>query len=879
MLSANAGADALSGVLNTATQALSAIASGASDVLGGSIALNASFESSSAVIQAYTGSQEETERIMSMLKERASESVFSFDSMARAVQGLIPASKMAFVPVDELMTVAEQLGASNMAEGIDGAAFALREAVSGDFTSVIERFNLPRAAINSLKEQGVPALDIIRSVMGDLGISMDLVSAQANTFNGRSDRFRENLELIAADAAKPIFDALSEGLEDVIAYMADKQFLEFVQTIKDTVESVTSFVVGIRDLTLMVASSSDPLATFLDFIDLLIPGLGMFAGRGREISAQLRPLTTFIADNLVPILITLGGVIGGALIAAFIALVAPIAKVIAIGGAVVLAIGAIGIGIKTLVDKVTRDFPQVVTIISDIFADIEAIFRTVGAIIVALVEPVLRQIVEYWNEYGDEIIQVVTVLIGVLTLAFQTGMRVLRGVVELILALIKGDWSGAVDAIKRIVNALWTFLSTIFGGIVTFLLGIGRNIERAVKDAWTKAVDAAKGAITSVLTAVIDTWNNIKRWLTGNNGVIDAKKSADTLVTSFFNWLSSTGNGILRKIQDAFDGVKRWISSFRIDAGAIAKTIVASLLAALIGPAGLVAGAAVSAFTGLSTWLGSRRESASNTGGTIVDSLKGRLSSTTEGLTKAAGDAFSSLSTWLSARTESGAAAGASIVNSVKDRMEQAAGGLNDLVGQVFNALVTFLQNVIAGSSTLIDAAKSVGQVLVNAFRDALMSTSGSAPGLQTAVRTAFEAMRAYLAGTVRLSLQTTAQFVGESIMRSLVIGINANSNAVFQAITRPVIDALNRANRLRDPSAGLIGYLPTYRPLAPPPLPTAPGGLAQLNDTSRGAQVVINIGSVRDQRDIDAIERAVTRGMSEAARRGVVQSQLPRGI
>jgi hypothetical protein len=49
----------------------------------------------------------------------------------------------------------------------------------------------------------------------------------------------------------------------------------------------------------------------------------------------------------------------------------------------------------------------------------------------------------------------------------------------------------------------------------------------------------------------------------------------------------------------------------------------------------------------------------------------------------------------------------------------------------------------------------------------------------------------------------------------------------------------------------------------------------------SAGAGVVINItiGSVRDKRDIEAIERAVTRGMDEAARRGIVQSQLPRGI
>jgi len=948
------------------------MASGLTDVISGAISLNASFESSTAVIQAYTGSQEETERIMSMLQERAANSVFSFDSMARAVQGLIPASKMAFVPVDELMTVAEQLGASNMAEGIDGAAFALREAVSGDFTSVVERFNLPRSAINALKEQGVPALDIIRTVMADLGIGMDLVSAQANTFNGRSDRLIENLQLMAADAAKPIFDLLSESLEDVIELMGEPEFQEFADTIKEIVANTVLFIVGVRDLAAMIASSGDPLATFLDNIDLLIPSIDQFVGKGREISAMLRPITTFIMNNLLPILGTLAAVIGGALIAAFVALVAPIAKIILIGGGIVLAIAGIGIGIKTLVETVQRDFPQVATIITDIFNDIVAIFQTVFAIIVALVEPVLKQIVDYWNKYGAQILQVVGVIFGVLLLAFQTGMKVLRGAVELILALIRGDWKGAGDAIMRIVNAIWTFISTIFGGILTFLIGIGIKVWNAIVNAFDGAVKAAGKAIENLLAFVINTWNSIKNWLTGSNGKIDAESSAKSLVDSFSNWLTSTTNGIVKSVTDAFayvtawlrtatldaalvaktliksfydwlvstgngltkflgdafdkvktwlstatqnaapvaktliksffdwlvstsngltkflgdafDKVKTWISTFKVDAGAIAKTIVASLLAVLIGPAGLVAGAAVAAFNGLTTWLGNRKESGSATGGSVVDSLKTRMSSTTEGLTKAASDAFNGLSTWLGQRTESGAAAGASIVDSVKTRMQEAGSGLSAIVGAVFDGLGTFLKDVVAKSATLLDAAKSIGAAIVTALSNALKSATAAAPGLQLAVRNEFEALRAYLANTVRLALGTTMEFVGKSMMRSFIVGIRENADDVFKNIVQPVVAGINRNNQLLGiPERVTVGTFSNAAPL--PSLPVLPPNavlpvIREGTPATRttGATVNITIGSVRDQRDIDAIERAVTRGMSEAARRGIVQSQLPRG-
>ena len=972
MLSASAGADALSGVLDTASEALSAIASGFTDVLGGAISLNASFESSTAVIQAYTGSQEETERIMSMLQERAANSVFSFDEMAQAVQGLIPASRMAFVPVDELMTVAEQLGASNMAEGIDGAAFALREAVSGDFTSVIERFNLPRSAINALKEQGVPALDIIRSVMSDLGISMDLVSAQANTFNGRSDRLIENLQLMAADVAKPIFDLLSESLEDVIELMAEPEFQEFADKIKEIVANTVLFIVGVRDLAAMIASSSDPLATFLDNIDLLIPSIDQFVGKGREISAMLRPITTFIMNNLLPILGTLAAVIGGALIAAFVALVAPIAKIILIGGGIVAAIAGIGIGITTLVETVQRDFPQVATIITDIFNDVVAIFQTVFAIIVALVEPVLKQIVDYWNKYGAQILQVVGVIFGVLLLAFQTGMKVLRGAVELILALIRGDWKGAGDAIMRIVNAIWNFIRTIFGGILTFLIGLAPQVWNAIVNAFDGAVKAAGKAIENLLAFVINTWNSIKNWLTGSNGKIDAESSAKSLVDSFSNWLTSTTNGIVKSVTDAFeyvkawlrtatqdaapvakkliksfydwlvstgngltkflgdafdkvktwlstatqnaapvaqkliksffdwlvstgngltkflgdafDRVKTWISTFKVDAGAIAKTIVASLLAVLIGPAGLVAGAAVAAFNGLTTWLDNRKESGSATGGSVVDSLKTRMSSTTEGLTKAASDAFNGLSTWLGQRTESGAAAGASIVDSVKTRMQEAGTGLSAIVGAVFDGLGTFLKDIVAKSQPLLDAAKSIGAAIVSAVSQALKSATSASPGLQLAVRDEFEALRAYLANTVRLSLGTTMEFVGKSMMRSFIVGIRANADDVFKNIVQPVVAGINRNNQLLGiPERVTVGTFSNAAPLPSLPvlppsavLPVIREGTPATRTTS--ATVNITIGSVRDQRDIDAIERAVTRGMNEAARRGIVQSQLPRG-
>jgi hypothetical protein len=134
---------------------------------------------------------------------------------------------------------------------------------------------------------------------------------------------------------------------------------------------------------------------------------------------------------------------------------------------------------------------------------------------------------------------------------------------------------------------------------------------------------------------------------------------------------------------------------------------------------------------------------------------------------------------------------------------------------------------------------------------------------------------------------------LGKSIVDGIGKGISAGVKAVGDALNA-VIAAASAAlpqwirDGLKLPSPAKPPPKPPKPPAPPPALgpgsvmpPGGRAGIATLGELPGRTGVTINItiGSVRDQRDIDAIERAVTRGMSEAARRGIVQSQLPRGI
>jgi hypothetical protein len=176
---------------------------------------NNSMEQVTAQLNAFTKDGAKTADLLTMIRERAASTPFAFEDMATATAALYPAAKASGQQIESLIAQAEILAASNPAEGLEGAAFALKEALSGDFTSIIERFNLPRQRLNQLKEEGVPALEAVQIAMKELGLDADLVSGLANTASGRWSTLKDTFVGLASTVTQPIFDTLSGSLAGV----------------------------------------------------------------------------------------------------------------------------------------------------------------------------------------------------------------------------------------------------------------------------------------------------------------------------------------------------------------------------------------------------------------------------------------------------------------------------------------------------------------------------------------------------------------------------------------------------------------------------------------------------------------------------------------
>jgi hypothetical protein len=173
---------------------------------------NAAIENVTASLNAMTKDAGLSQQILADIRAEAAKTPFAFNEMAQATAGLIPAARMAGVELMDLVRDAEILAASNPAQGLEGAAFALREAVSGDFTSIIERFNLPRQYINQLKAEGVPALEAVRRAMLEMGYDSSLVANLANTATGRWSTLVDTFQVLRDTVTQPMFEVLSQSL-------------------------------------------------------------------------------------------------------------------------------------------------------------------------------------------------------------------------------------------------------------------------------------------------------------------------------------------------------------------------------------------------------------------------------------------------------------------------------------------------------------------------------------------------------------------------------------------------------------------------------------------------------------------------------------------
>jgi hypothetical protein len=213
------GAAAAAGVV--AAQAVARLAQAMQEGIAAGIQYNASLETSSVQMRVFLGSAEASARAMQRFQRIAEETPFSLRQINEAAASFSQVSGGNIQRLERLVVLATQLAAVNPSEatggGLGGATVALREALSGDFTSIVERFRVSRTEINRLRELGLTGEALAVALVKAAGGGKQLSDALANTFESRAAKAAEILERLAGVATRPIFAVLSAGLEGFAA--------------------------------------------------------------------------------------------------------------------------------------------------------------------------------------------------------------------------------------------------------------------------------------------------------------------------------------------------------------------------------------------------------------------------------------------------------------------------------------------------------------------------------------------------------------------------------------------------------------------------------------------------------------------------------------
>jgi hypothetical protein len=299
----NSALASMGATLGRTTLALGAAgvaAAGAGAAIG--FKFNSSVEMAETKLMAFMKDGEKVAKTLAWVKDEAAATQFSFTDMADAAANLTPVAKTSGQSLEALVKQAEILAALNPAEGLTGATFSLREALSGDWVSIVDRFNLPRKRINELKEQGVPAMEIISRTLNEMGIDYSLVAKQGQTAAAQWDQTKDKLVMMSGAAAKPIFDRVKRTLGDLNGFDYTSLGNKLSGIVSGGIAAFDAFIPRVVEVGNQVGDYLGPKVQALWSVvaEKLTPALG------RLWKEVLEPLVPVIGTSLV---LALGGAV------------------------------------------------------------------------------------------------------------------------------------------------------------------------------------------------------------------------------------------------------------------------------------------------------------------------------------------------------------------------------------------------------------------------------------------------------------------------------------------------------------------------------------------------------------------------------------------
>ncbi len=184
--------------------------------LGGAlIEVNAKFELLTTTITIMAGSQEKAAQFMEVFRQMANETGRSMSEMVELGQPFVRFAGGSSKALQDLIKASTLLQALKPQAGPYAAMIAITEALSGQFRSLQMRFEIGKEKIQAVLDEGYKGVEALLEVLKREGSSWELVTAQANTFQGVITTLKGAVSDFFRVLGLPVFEELRDDLISV----------------------------------------------------------------------------------------------------------------------------------------------------------------------------------------------------------------------------------------------------------------------------------------------------------------------------------------------------------------------------------------------------------------------------------------------------------------------------------------------------------------------------------------------------------------------------------------------------------------------------------------------------------------------------------------
>lgn len=232
-------------VLQAGYQAVMQVASAAIEAIGKGNEL----EKTLLTFRVLSGTQEQYQQNLVLARQQQDRFGGSLQDTVEGMSNFANLSRRTGIEISKLTNLARAMAIIDPAQGFKGAGIALKEFFSGDITSLARRFEIPRGALNDIKniaDEG-ERFAALEQTLAQYGITTELLAAQANstaTAYAKLSGSAADAQAAIGQGLAKIFQPLAEGTAKVLNQVADG-----ITTLVTRGEQLDQFKKRIYDLT------------------------------------------------------------------------------------------------------------------------------------------------------------------------------------------------------------------------------------------------------------------------------------------------------------------------------------------------------------------------------------------------------------------------------------------------------------------------------------------------------------------------------------------------------------------------------------------------------------------------------------------------------